>query len=586
MTRDEDEIGRIADESLLSRDEVATVVAADEQARASSGRTLSLNDRRRKRRRFAGVVLLIGAYVAAAVVVLQRYAEAPVERPRRVVVRGDWLYRDGHKLLVKGIGWDPARPGELPWARDVSVPLVDDDFRRIRDAGFNTIRTWDALSRDELAAADRHGLSVLQGIWIAPDGAFSDEAFRRDAVKKVRDVVGYSKESRAVLGYLVMNEPKAAHVRAQGLDETRAFLRLVREEIRALDPDALVSFASWPGSEMMHEAQLDFAAANLHPFRPSRLLQAVGYEGMVRIWKDLHGKERPLLVTEYGLSVAPRPPATPEAPGGATEEEQARRLPEMADRMLAAGAAGGAAFAWIDGWWKGQDKAGDERTRDEDDAEEWFGLVAMDDAAQPRGRDRPALWAMKEWQRVVVTSPPNGLVDGRSVLVEVHAEDGAQLHASVRVNGGDAVHVDLVREGPWLRGRAGLSVDRKGAQRLDLMLHDARGALVRHVRRVVFPPGEAPELSLTLARDGGAGTVEVVARDGAGAPLADVEARVSLTSAEGTHDALHVVRTDAGGRATVQLALPDVPGALIAAAIWPVAGEPPAAVRALVVEHP
>jgi hypothetical protein len=572
------ELDVLADQARLPRELLEDTLQKQEKERAASRAMWTLYSRRRRRRRWALVLFFIAAYLIGTVIVLKRYAEVPEDRPSRASISGDWFYRDGHKFLVKGVGWDPARPGELPWARKQSIDLVDEDFRRIREAGFNTIRTWEALSWSELEAAERHGLAVLQGIWIEPDGDFRGEQFQRQTIKKVRDIVGYSKESSTIIGYLVMNEPEAEHVFAQGLETTLRFLRLVASEIRRLDPAAHVAFSSWPGLEFLVKHNLDFAGVNLYPFRPIKLIDAVGYEGMVRLWKDLHGSGRPLLVTEYGLSVSPEKPAKANAPGGTSEEEQAARLPQMADQMLAAGAAGGAVFAWNDGWWKGQNRPEDALFHDADDPEEWFGLLAMEHLQDLRGRERPALDAMRRWNRIVVTSPANGPVNERAVLLEMNAENDEGLLAAVSLNGGEAFVVPLTREGPWFRGWIGLALEKEGAQHLEIYVYDETGLLLRHLERTVYPPGEAPRLELEMAKDG---LLHLFATDGSGGPLPNAQVRVAVTTAAGTNDFHTVVHTNEQGAGYVELNPPEQSGAFVAAGLWRAAGKSPAAVKGI-----
>jgi hypothetical protein len=576
-----EELDDIAERARLPREVVEAALEQQDQEVAASGAVLKLHSRRQRQRRWASVLSFVAAYLVGTVVVLGRYAEVPVERASRASIHGDWFYRDGHKFLVKAVGWDPARPGELPWARRQSIDLVDEDFRRIRQAGFNTIRTWEALSWTELQAAERHGLAVLQGIWIEPDGDFGDERFQRRVLQKARDIVGFSKESRAVIGYLVMNEPEAGHVLAQGVEVTRRLLRLLAAEIRRLDPVAFVAFSNWPGVEFLVETDLDFAGVNLYPFRPMELIHAVGYEGMVRLWKDLHGSGRPLLVTEYGLSVSPEKPTKPNAPGGASEAEQAESLPAMADLMLAAGAAGGAVFSWNDGWWKGQNRTDDHLFHDADDAEEWFGLLAMESLDDLRERERPALQAMRSWHRMVLTSPINGPVKEHAVPLEIHAENDENIVAAVSLNGGGAVAVPLTREGSWFRGWVGLALEHKGAQRLEIFVYDAAGTLVRRLKRTVYPPGQAPHLDLRMAQDG---RLEVRVAGQGGAPLGNAEVRVARVTAAGSHDFHTVVHTDASGFAKVELDPRDRNGAFVAAALWLVPGDPPADVKGFWIE--
>jgi exo-beta-1,3-glucanase (GH17 family) len=573
----------IADEALMPKTVVEKTLKMQEQELATSKAVLTLNTKRRKQLRWALVFFFISVYLTGTVIVLNRYSEVPVNRPTRATIRGDWFYRDGYKFLVKGVGWDPARPGELPWARKKSIALVDDDFRRIRQAGFNTIRTWEALTWNELVAAERHGLAVLQGIWIKPDGDFKNEKFQKNALQKIRDIVGYSRESRAVIGYLIMNEPEAEHVLSQGEDATRKLLRILSAEVRKLDPVALVAFSNWPGVEFLIEPDFDFAGVNLYPFRPEALIQAVGYEGMVRLWKDLHAANRPLLVTEYGISVSPNKPIKANAPGGASEEEQARRLPELADRMIAAGSAGGVVFAWNDGWWKGQNRPDDVMFHDVNDAEEWFGLLAMEGLDDLHGRERPALESMRRWNRIVVTSPKNGPVDEHAVLLEIHAENETGIKATASLNGNDAIIVPLTREGPWSRGWIGLSIKAKGAQQVEIFVYNKSGMLLRQLKRTLYPPGQLPRLKIDMDKDG---NLDVLALDGKGKPLPNAKIRVAIFNSSHTQDFQTVIQTGEFGTGSVKLPLPDKNGAFVAAGLWQTPGDPPAAVKGFWINSP
>ncbi|MFO7654950.1 MAG: hypothetical protein R6X25_14200 [Candidatus Krumholzibacteriia bacterium] len=528
-------------------------------------------------RRVLGVALLIVAYAAViATAVVRDYASLPALQRPRAEVRGDWIFRGGEKFLVKGVGWDPARPGELPWERTLDPKAVDEDFRRIREAGFNTIRTWDALTAEELTLAERHDLAVLQGIWVDPQGDFGDPGFRSRALARVREVVAYSRESNAVVGYLVMNEPTPGHVLDQGIDGTRALLREIAVAVRHLDPGALVSFSNWPGAEMLREETLDFQSANLYPFRPGILVDAVGYEGMVRLWSSGLSGDRPLLVTEFGQSVAPAARAGPDGPGGVDEAEHAEIMPRLAEAIVAGGGAGGAAFMWNDGWWKDNDRPGDENVHDPDDPEEWFGLLAMDEIGDRRGRERPALQALREWNRAVFTLPRSGSLPSRQVDVEIHHPSRAEALVSCSIDGGPELEVPVVREGDWLRGRLGLPVAAKEPVRLDLALRDGLETVVR-TRRTVVPPAAQIDLDLTVNGQGSWRELVVRARNSRAEPVTDREVILVVTDASRYADVVHRLITDATGTVRQPVRLPLPPGVALAVAAIREDGAPPRA---------
>lgn len=501
----------------------------------------------------------LSVYVGIIFSLAWRYAVLPEQTGEaRCEVRDGWFYRGGEKFLVKAVGYDPARPGELPWARERSRELLDEDFAGMRAAGFNTVRTWEPLTKDELSTARRHGLAVIQGVWVDPEGDFADPAFRKAAVERVAEVARGVQGHPATVAWLVMNEPRPATVLAEGLEPTRLLLRELAQAVRANDPGVPVGFASWPGLEMLDEPSLDFVAANLYPFRPGRLLDSVGYAGMVRLWKQELAGSRPLLVSEFGISVAPGAPA-PDAPGGVTEAEQGDALPRLADDVLRAGAAGEAVFMWNDGWWKNAEQPGDEQTHDPNDGEEWFGLHAMDTLTDDAGRPRPALEAMRTFNRAVLTLPADGPVATREIEIEAHVEEPGALRVEASINGAAAVVVPTVREGPWVRGRMGLLASATGAQRVEIAIFGPDGGsdgLAARFERVVVPVGEGPTVELSAGGEGEGRSVTARVLDVAGKPAVGVPVRLALSEPTRRFDKAVELVTDAAGEARLEVYVP------------------------------
>jgi hypothetical protein len=515
---------------------------------------IQLPTRARRLRRLGLLAAVFAAYVGVTFALAWRYSAHPGRRADRVDVRGGWFYRDGEKLLINAVGYDPARPGELPWARERSRDLLDDDLAAIRAAGFDALRTWEPLTRDDLAAAQRHGLGVVQGVWVDPEGDFADPAFRAAAVARASEAARAVSGHRATLAWLVMNEPRPEAVLRAGLGPTRELLRALADAVRAADPGVPVGFASWPGLEMLDEPSMDFVAANLYPFRPGRLLESVGYAGMVGLWRRELAGGRPLLVSEYGLSVSPGLVA-PDAPGGRTEEEQAVELPRLADDAARAGAAGTAAFMWIDGWWKNNEAEGDEATHDPDDGEEWFGLVAMDTLTDDAGRPRPVLATMAARNQAILTLPLDGPAPAREVEIEARVRGEGPYTLAMSIDGGAATVVPAVRDGEWLRGRAGLLADVATPQRLRISIRGPEG-FHADFDRVVLPPGAAPSVAIDATRTGDAWQLRVTARDPAGAPLVGAPVRVSLSEPTRLHDRAEALLTDAAGEARLEVPVP------------------------------
>jgi len=173
------------------------------------------------------------------------------------------------------------------------------DFRRIKAAHFNTIRTWDALAPEELALAKKYGLMVIQGIWLDPRQNFADPHNQDSCVSQVETIAQQSKDYDNVLGYLVMTEPTPEAVEAAGEEETLRFFRRLKRTIQAIDPRP-VSMDSWLPLAFLDHSLWDFVTFNTFAFVPRSINFSLGYPGYNRWLADHFAGERPFLVGETG----------------------------------------------------------------------------------------------------------------------------------------------------------------------------------------------------------------------------------------------------------------------------------------------
>src|SRR3989338_10067358 len=162
-----------------------------------------------------------------------------------VEIQSEWLVVDGEKFFVKGIGYAGWRPHQWPGTdQQVDLGLVDRDFRMIKEAGFNTIRSWSALTDEELTIAEKYDLMVIQGIWIDPDRDFSDPHFQQRVLADLRKQVEWSSKHGNILMYLLMTEPTPEAVIFSGEQATLSFFSQLKKTVQAIDPKP-VSMDSW-----------------------------------------------------------------------------------------------------------------------------------------------------------------------------------------------------------------------------------------------------------------------------------------------------------------------------------------------------
>ncbi|OQA27145.1 MAG: Glycosyl hydrolases family 2, TIM barrel domain [Verrucomicrobia bacterium ADurb.Bin345] len=474
-----------------------------------------------------------------------------------VGMQDGFLTVDGERFLVVGVGYEPGcRKGQLPWERKFEPDVLGADFARIRKAGFNTIRTWAPLLDEELELAAEYGLWAIPGIWFDPAGDFADPKFQDEQLRLIEREVGRMSKHPNVLCYLLLNEPHGHAVHSAGVSTVKAFYAKLREAARRADPKRLFSYSNCVATDFVMPDEWDFVAANVYPYSPVTIEKALGYRTYLEILRDRYAGGKPMLITEFGLSVSPR--GDGRGYGGNSLEEQRDGVLRMWNDILNTGCGGGCVFMWTDGWWKYGDK-----DRHDDHAEEWYGLIETD--SERIGRPRPLYYALQDYNRAIRTQPRDGdAVAGDSVAVEVWAPEAAQVQARIGDGGWEA----LKRVGrQWWRGEIPLKDVKPGAEYL--------------WTRAVAPSGEASGLKSCIVRVGGEPSsslsvkirpvsspfdvgvpmpLEVEVRDGAGRPVSGRMVNVGRYLHTQWNEAAAEAETDGEGIARVELPALPAPG--------------------------
>ncbi|MCO6481132.1 MAG: T9SS type A sorting domain-containing protein [Phaeodactylibacter sp.] len=319
---------------------------------------------------------------------------------QEIELKNNFFYLDGQKFFLKGIGYEVgATPGELPWARTFNPEVLHADMQRILAGGFNTIRTWAPFTEQELSLLQEYDIKIIMGIWIDPHADFSQPAFVNQARSIVADVLSYSKNYDNIIAYLIMNEPLPETIAAAGYEATEYLWKELIQIIHAEHPGRPVSIANTSNGTYINPAVFDFSAYNVYIYNPVTVNYLHGYRDFVRYLQQLNVPGKPLVITEYGLSVSPSGPGA-WGYGGNSLQQQLEGDLHMYKSLVDGGAAGSFLFNYSDGWWKG----GDEFVHN-DSPEEWFGLVGYSSLSDEFGTERPVWDAARAFQSAVITQP-------------------------------------------------------------------------------------------------------------------------------------------------------------------------------------
>lgn len=359
----------------------------------------------------------------------------------------DYLIKEGAPFIVKGVVYVPAYPGTLPWTLAVQSEISPElqrriqlDLEAIQAMGANTIRLWDAPLFLYQALQKSPGLAILQTLWLEVQAAdLQNKAFKESSKRKIAKVIdrihaAYGNEEPPILAYLVGNELSARTIQQtdnqhpeiksykgtfisapEGSTASECFLAEMADYVKVYEQAKygrthLISYANDLRTyEIIDTPFLDFRSFNLYvnslrdyASPKNGTVTGTEFQGMIETLKS-KVPDKPLLVTESGLSVSPKaerygPPDY--GYGGNSEQDQADALHQIWKDVTTAQppGAGLCVHEFLDAWWKFGLK--DSLEHEPEDVEEWFGLTAVEKRGSAyEAVFRPAYFKLKElWQ--------------------------------------------------------------------------------------------------------------------------------------------------------------------------------------------
>ncbi|NIM50741.1 MAG: hypothetical protein GTO22_16065 [Gemmatimonadales bacterium] len=338
---------------------------------------------------------------------------------------GDHILKDGEPFFIRGVVYVPGYPGYLPWEIETAAALperlrnsIDRDIAEIAAMGANTIRFWGAPKYCYQSIKQAGNLFFLQTLWIDTEVSdLHDPQFKEQTRGYIRSVIDrihsvYTNDPPPLIAYLVGNELSEATIRTtnaahpglhgysgtyitteQNLNASEVFLAEMADYVKQYEHDRygvthLVSYSNdIRTADLIDTPFLDFRSHNTYSYsvpqyRPGTALGSVSGTLLQGWIEELKSRfpDRPLLITETGLSVSPN--AAHVGPpnygyGGNTESEQAAGLVQNIQDVATSSYpnAGVIVHEFLDAWWKfGLE---DSYSQDPDDVEEWFGIVRL-----------------------------------------------------------------------------------------------------------------------------------------------------------------------------------------------------------------
>lgn len=395
---------------------------------------------------------------------------------RTIVLKDGCFYVDGKPFFIRAIGYAPWRPGQWPDppTEQVDPDIIEADFKRIKQAGFNTIRSWGSLNARELKLAEKYDLMVIQGIWLNPNINYGDPLVQKSLLKQLKWELKISRGAPHILMYLVLTEPKPGAVLLGGIPRTEDFFRTVKQTVQEVDPRP-VSMDSWLPIAFLDHSMWDVVTFNTFAFAPACVTYALGFKGYNEWLRIRVAKDKPYFVGETGgYAVSPSTfGAKGGGAGGFTEEEQSRlNLVSLKD-VEDAGAIGWTLVAWNDTWHYPEDP----HTQDPQEPWEWDGVIGFASKTDRIGTPRKIFYDLPAFNRNTATkyhrlirfssNAPSIKIEFKVVLPATKSAGGPSLAISLLDSAGKPMPHQNIRVGyfipePWQEASGTAVTDDQG----------------------------------------------------------------------------------------------------------------------------
>ncbi|MDA3891550.1 MAG: hypothetical protein PF517_07800 [Salinivirgaceae bacterium] len=336
--------------------------------------------------------------------------------PINLEIKDGAYYINGEKTFINALGYEiAARPGQHPYKDEkvLEIARMNNDLKVIKEAGFNAVRTWSELTEEEVQLIQESGLMLVYGIWVLPDGNFDDPKFVDDAKQQVRNVMAWSKNYDCIITYLIMNEPMVAHVHEKGAKNTIELWKSLTAIIHEEHPGIPVTISNNSAiGDYLNERIFDVYGYNTYDYKEGLPGHTQGFANHFKYLKKLNGENKPVLVTEFGLSVSPIGYGMY---GGNTRQAQAGHVIKNFSDLLDSEVAGICPFYYADGWWKADNPA-----KHDPYPEEWFGYWGYADENDTVGYPRPVWYEFKRYNEAILAAPRNQQIYQGAVPVEIY----------------------------------------------------------------------------------------------------------------------------------------------------------------------
>ena len=286
-----------------------------------------------------------------------------------ISIKNRRIYVDGKLFFIKGVAYGieyPKTSGGMNTYKELPLSLFEKDFKMIREAGINTIRTYEPLPPALLNLAEKYQLMVIENICYPSDNTdFSSQVHLNILKQQVRKYVARDKKRNCILMWSIWNDAPWAWgsggnvVDRYGFEKVNDFLKELYITVKKYDITHPVTGSNVPeisGGQVGWDF-LDVIGLNIYLGGFDWFVEEEAQRQIKEIKVIEEKYQKPVVILETGFSTY-------------IQDQDQGQVLEKQITMAGTNFAGITIFQWADGWQKAGDK-----DKQDDHIEEHWGIV-------------------------------------------------------------------------------------------------------------------------------------------------------------------------------------------------------------------
>ena len=380
----------------------------------------------------------------------------------KISIRGDKIFAGDEELLLVSVVYEHLRPGQVPEDpvpyKNYGYDLIDQDMKRIKEAGFNSIRTWDLPDEKYLELAQKHGLWVVGGIWTDQQINLSNQEEIESQVGRVKSLAQTYAKYPNVAMLLILNEPDFTLIAGANPQKLKSYFDRLIAAAHESAPGIPVSFSNWSNASFIDSSSWDIISYNSYATIP-RFQNSIGYRGYVEGLIKAKSRAKPFYVSEFGF-YTPTPHLDPNDLYVNfyvdSENRQADYLLRDMDALYQLPIAGAGLMSWLDNWdlvtsftspFIKRPQGWIDKDVHDIDCTEWAGILSMD--TDVKGVARPALAVISHANQAILTQPDSENIYSATVPISIYIGDRVK-RVSLVIDGRE-INISLKSDSHWVR---------------------------------------------------------------------------------------------------------------------------------------